>query len=223
MKTPVLLTVRGTLNPKSLEEARALHNATAGSPQGIATARGLSDLSHTVYAPCPGAGALSNTRPGELLFIDTWADPAGLQQFFANPGVQEAGSKLFAQRDGSVWMPARGGFSFHVPPTAARPPRFVGLFRARVQSPEAAVEAFSAMVLGSLSAARGRGLLSHDLFVRLGAPTDPVEILGLDLWGSVEGLKEHYQDPAAMTGLDKVLAGPPEASVWEQAQGFSEW
>ena len=35
---PVLLTVRGTTVPKTLEEARVLHNQTAGSPQGIAAA-----------------------------------------------------------------------------------------------------------------------------------------------------------------------------------------
>lgn len=37
----VLLTIRGTLVPKTLESACGLHNETAGSAQGIAAARGL--------------------------------------------------------------------------------------------------------------------------------------------------------------------------------------
>ena len=85
----VLLTVRGTLAPKTLEEARTLHNETAGSAQGIAAARALSDLSHTVYAPCAVAGDLSGAKSNELLFIDFWQDPAGLQQFFCDPRVGE--------------------------------------------------------------------------------------------------------------------------------------
>jgi hypothetical protein len=49
--TTYLLTVRGTTVPSTLEETRALHNATAGAPQSAAGARSLGDLSHNVYAP----------------------------------------------------------------------------------------------------------------------------------------------------------------------------
>ena len=223
MNAPVLLTVRGTLIPRSIEEARSLHNSTAGSPQGIEVARSLSDLSHCVYAPAAGAGELSAAKPGELLFLDTWGDPAGLQQFFSDPRVQEQGGKMFSARDGSVWMPARGAFTFHVPPTAAKPPRFVGMMRAPVKSPEAAIAAFAQMVTTNLGVSRRRGLVSHGLYVRMGPPSEPAEILGLDFWATQEGLAEHYGDPKAMTGLKEVLAGAPVFSVWEQASGFSEW
>src|SRR5262245_64645481 len=83
---PVVLTVRGTLNPKTLEAARSLHNDTAGSPQGIAAARALGDLSHKVYAPCLRSSQ-SSAREGELLFLDSWADPKGIMEFFSNPHV----------------------------------------------------------------------------------------------------------------------------------------
>jgi hypothetical protein len=220
---PVLLTVRGTLAPKTLAEARTLHNATAGSPEGIAGARAFSDLSHSVYVPASGAGGLSGAKPGEILFLDHWADPAGLQQFFSNKDVQAAAGRMFSSRDGSVWMPARGAFRFQVPATATGPARFVGLVRGAVHSPEKAVEAFAALVSKNLRVARTRGHLSHDLFVRLGAPGEPVEILGLDMWSALAGLVEHYADPASMTRLGDVFAGAPAASVWEQATGFSEW
>ena len=69
----------------------------------------------------------------------------------------------------------------------------------------------------------GPGHLSHDLFVRIGQPGEPSEIRGLDTWATIDGLREHYSDPGSMTGLDAIVAGPPVASVWEQAAGFNEW
>jgi hypothetical protein len=105
MDSPVLLTVRGRTIPKTVDDARALHNATAGSAPGMEAARALSDLSHCVYVPAP-AGKLSGAEPGELLFLDQWADPAGLQQFFSAKEVQEQGGKMFSAKDAAVWMAA---------------------------------------------------------------------------------------------------------------------
>ena len=103
-EAPVMLTVRGKFVPSTVENARVLHNDTAGSAQGIAAARALGDLSHNVFVP--GAGAPS----GELLFLDTWVDVQGIMEFFSNPHVQQQGGNMFSARDASVWMPARGGF-----------------------------------------------------------------------------------------------------------------
>jgi hypothetical protein len=223
METPYLLTVRGTSIPKTIADVRAIHNATAGSPEGMAAARAASDLSHTVYLPVAGAEQLSGAKPGELLFLDTWVDPAAMQQFFSHKEVQGQAARLFSARDGSLWMPARGAFTFRVNPTAGKPARYVGLFRAPVAAPEKTIEAFAGMVSRNLRASRVRGHISHDLFVRMGAPGEPVEILGVDTWATLEGLSEHYGDPASMKGLDGVLSGAPEASVWEQGSGFNEW
>src|SRR3984957_12416232 len=109
----ILLTVRGKYIPTSLEACRTLHNDTAGSSQGIAAARGLGDLSHKVYAPMPGPN--SSAKDGEVLFIDWWQDPKGLMDFFANENVQMQGAKLFSSRDATVWMPAKGAFSYSLP------------------------------------------------------------------------------------------------------------
>ena len=95
----------------------------------------------------------------------------------------------------------------------------------------------------NLRTSRRRGHLSHSLFVRLASvvatrpasnarrksdgsiasPTGPVEILAVDFWSTVKGLKDHYGDATAMGGLDDALAGPLAVSVWEQVNGFSEW
>ncbi len=223
MDLPVMLTVRGTRTPRSVEEARALHNTTAGSPQGIEGARSLSDISHCVFLPAAGAGKLTGAKPEEMLFIDYWTDPAGLQRFFSNPQVVEQGAKLFSDKDAAVWMPARGAFAFRVPPTSGKRPAFVGLLRAPVKSPEAAIEAFAAVQGKGLQANRRRGQLSHELYVKLGAPDEPVEVIGVDTWSSLEGLVEAYADPREMAPLMAAFAGAPAASVWEQATGFNEW
>ena len=44
--TLYLLTIRGTLSPSTLEEARKVHNMTAGNPDGVAAASGDYQLAH---------------------------------------------------------------------------------------------------------------------------------------------------------------------------------
>src|SRR5258705_4821856 len=88
-----LLTVRGTMAPGTLEEARELHNRTAGAPPGVAAARSLGDLSHNVYA------GMADEHRGELLFIDFWNSLSGLCRFFVNPQVQAGGDIVFGSRE----------------------------------------------------------------------------------------------------------------------------
>src|SRR5688572_23135354 len=223
LQLPVMLTVRGTHNFKSLDEARSTHNETAGSKQGMEAARTLSDISHNVYVPARGAGKLTGAADNELLFIDYWTDPQGLQKFFSSPEVHAQGGKLFAKKDPAVWMPARGSFMFIVPAPAGKRAQYVGLLRATVKSPEAAIAAFAKMQQQGLHANRRRGQLGHALYVKLGPPNEPVEITGIDLWSHVEGLVEAYSSPQEMAEIGATLAGPPTTSVWEQATGFNEW
>ncbi len=245
METLTLHTTRGTLNPKTLEEARTMHNAfvTEGTPPGIEIARSLGDISHNLYTPAEGLGSLSGAKPGELLFIDYWADLGGMETFFSNPFAQEAGDRLYSSREESEWMEAGDAFTFHVPAPAGTPAGFVGLLRAPVYSTEDAIAALGKLVSMNLGASRRRGQLSHRLFVRLAAvmearpasnrhrsgslsvaaPTEPVEILAVDFWSTLEGLKEHYSDATVTRGFDEVLAGPRASSVWEPVSGFSEW
>ncbi len=245
METFVLHTTRGILNPKTLEEARTLHNSfvTEGPQPGIEIARSLGDISHNLYTPAEGLGSLSGAKPGELLFIDYWTDLGGMETFFSNPFAQEAGDRLFSSREESEWMPARDAFTFHVPATAGTPARFVGMMRAPVRSAEDAIAALGKLVSTNLGTARRCGQLSHSLFVRradvmaarpasnarrsagerVAAPTEPVEILAVDFWSTFEGLKEHYSASTATNGLDEVLAKPLTVSIWEPVSGFVEW
>jgi hypothetical protein len=225
LDTAVVLIVRGTLVPRSHEEARSLHNQTAGSEAGIAAARACGDLSHKVYAPTSmGPQAAGDT--GELLFVDVWADPRGLMEFFSNPEVQAQAARLFAARDASVWMPARNSSSFHLPAPAGRNERYVGMVRAPIASPQQALDVFRAVDTRSQRDARKRGLMSHELFIKVDLPGQPSspELLGLDLWHDREGMAQHYGDPNLMAGLQGAFASRPQTSVWEQAPGhWAEW
>lgn len=220
MDTHVVLTVRGRTVPPTLEAARVLHNETAGSPQGIAAARALGDLSHKVYAPRTGA------EPGELLFLDAWADPAGIGQFFANPHVQEQAARMFSAREPAIWMPARDAFTWALQAPAGRNERYVGIVRGPVADPRAAIAAFAEADRGGQRDARRRGLVSHELFVKIPMPGDagPVELLGIDVWFDAAGMDEHYADPTHLGPLSRAFTGRPSASTWAQAPGtWSEW
>jgi hypothetical protein len=216
----VFLTVRGSAIPKTVEAACKLHNETAGSPDGIAAARALGDLSHKVYTPVPGLGA----QDGELLFLDWWKSPEGIGKFFSDPRVGEMASHLFAQRDGVVWMPARGAFGFDLPAPSSKAGRFLGVVRGSVENPAQAIEVFRKVLEPKLSDARRRGQLSHELFVKMPMPGDSgkPEVLGVDLWCDPAGMKEHYGDIA---GYAKAFDEAPRTSVWQQASAgvWSEW
>lgn len=243
METLIFHTTRGTLNPETLSEARAMRNAfvTDGPQPGIEVARSLGDLSHNVYTPAEGKDGLLGAKPRELLFVDYWADLS--EKFSSNPLAQEAGDRLFSSREEPEWMPAPAAFTFQVPAKAGTPARFVRIARAPVQSVEDVTAKLSRLVSTNLRASRRRGHISHGLFVRLAsvvatrpassarrntggsvvASTEPAEMLAVDFWSTFEGLKDHYGDATAMSGLDDVLTGPLAVSVWEQVNGFSEW
>lgn len=216
----VFLTVRGTLVPKTLESACAVHNETAGSPEGIAASRALGDLSHMVYAPVANAGA----KPNELLFFDWWKTAEGIGTFFSDPRVHGMASKLFVEKEPTMWMPARGAFGFELPAPASKRERYVGMVRGAVASPEQAIEVFRSVLSPKLSDARRRGQISHQLFVKLPMPGAPatVEVLGVDLWFDAAGMQEHYGE---LRGYDKAFSAAPTTSVWQQPSGgvWSEW
>jgi hypothetical protein len=221
---PVLLTVRGKMLPSSLEEMRVLHNRTAGSAPGIAAARSLGDLSHLVYAPF--ASPLSHAQPGELLFLDVWQSPKGIMDFFSNEQVIQSGTKLFSARDATIWMRAEGSFSYTLPAARGKNDRIVGMLRGPIASPEKAIDIFRTVDVDAQRDARRRGLLSHEVFIKLSAPgdTSPPELLGIDVWSDRAGLAEHYGDATHMKALGSAFAGAPAPSAWEPAAGeWSEW
>jgi len=111
-----LLTVRGTPVPATVEEARTVHNATAGAPPSVAGAQALGDLSHNVFVDA------SNGAGGDLLFIDYWNSLSGLGRFFTDPAVQESAGQLFSTREGTVWSGTDTFGDFHLAAPSGRSP-----------------------------------------------------------------------------------------------------
>jgi quinol monooxygenase YgiN len=215
---PVTLIVRGT-SIRTSDAMRVVHNDTAGSPQGIAAARALGDLSHKVFTPKAG-----DAKPDELLFLDIWADPSGIQKFFSHPDVSAQAAQLFKTKDATVWMPARGAYGYSLPALRDRGDRFVGLVRGPIASPEQAIEIFAGVDSRAVTDARKRGILSHELFIKLAAPGEPLELLGIDVWYDEAGMNQHYGDATHMQALSGAFTGKPSASIWQQAPGaWSEW
>ena len=122
-------------------------------------------------------------------------------------------------------MPARGAYASHLPAPRGVGERFVGIVRGPIASAEQAIEIFRGVDAGAIADARRRGLLSHELFIKLGPPGAPLELLGLDMWADDAGMNAHYDDATHMRGARRRLhrpgrrraRGAPAAGSW------SEW
>ena len=213
-----LLSIRGQLAAPTLEEARVVHNATAGGSANIAAARSLGDVSHMVYVPADQAGDAA----GEFLILDLWNSLEGLNQFFANPQVQEGGGKIFTQRDPVVWAPAPGFLGYHLPAPHGCNDRTVAVVRGPVQSVEHAQRIHNAFAASQVNKARMAGNLSHEAYLRLAAPGTPeaLEFFAVDTWMDAEGMASHYADPGFGGALQELFAGPPAFSIWRHPAGI---
>lgn len=217
----VLLTVRGTTKTGPGEAARAVHNQTAGSAEGVAAARALGDLSHSVYTPLAG---LPGASEDELLFLDVWKDVEGIGRFFSDEHVQQGADMLFSDREAVVWMPAQGAYGFELPAPQHLGGRYLGVARGTVADPADAVETFRKVLAPTVSESRRLGQISHQLYIKLPMPGDdgPAEAPGLDMWADPAGMGEYYQ---SLTGFEAAYSGAAQTSVWEQAAGgtWTEW
>jgi quinol monooxygenase YgiN len=220
--TITLLTIRGTLAPATQEDARQLHNKTAGDPASIAAARSLGDISHMVYAPLAPATA----GAGDILFMDLWTSTDGLSQFFANPQVQAQAAQIFSERDPVVWDPASDFLSYHLPAPYGQNDRFVALARGTVRSREEALAAHNTIVASQLNNARMAGTLSHEPYFRAAAPGEPetLEFLSVDVWMNASTMQQFYADPDFQAALATLFVAAPDVSAWTSPAGsWTEW
>jgi len=217
----VLLSVRGKTTPTDRDAVRSLHNQTAGAPEGVAAARALGDLSHSVFTPLPGApGAEQN----ELLFLDVWKDASGIGTFFSNEQVQQGAGLLFSEREDVIWMPAEGAFGFELPAPMSLSGRYLGIARGSIDDPQHTIDVLRKTHEAGIADARRLGQLSHQLFIRVPMPGESaqLEAIGLDLWADAAGMGEHYSN---LTGFEAAFSGDVQTSVWEQGPGgnWTEW
>jgi hypothetical protein len=213
-----LLTVLGTPTTGSGAASRDLHNATAGSPGGVAAAKSLGDLSHNVFLP-------ASADDPRLLFVDNWNNPAGLGQFFSDEQVLEGAAALWTDRDAVLWMPGGGFGSYRLPVPSGRSVGAIGLMRAPVTSTKAAAAAFQADADAKIMASRAAGLIAHELWVPAPMPgSEPAtEVLGVDYWLDVDQMDAWYAS-AEYADLAPVFTGAPVTSTWTPAgSDWIEW
>ncbi|SRR6266496_4544618 len=224
--TLYLLMIRGTLSPKTLEEARNVHNMTAGDPAGVAAAKSLGDVSHMVYVPVDHDDHDKSDGAGEFLIMDLWTSPDGINTFFSDHKVQEGGAMIFSQRDPVVWAPAQGFTSYHIPAPFGINDRFITTARATVKSLEEACELHNQAVAKTISRARKAGNLSHESYLRLAAPGSPesLEWLGVDVWMRPDEMMSLYEDAEFLEGFDHMFTGEANVGVWTHPKGdWTEW
>lgn len=211
----ILLCIRGRIKAPNLAAACALHNGTAGHPDGVRAARALGDLSHNVFVPLADAADAAS----ELLFLDLWNSQDGLGKFFSDPQVQAGAGAMFETRDPVIGA-ASGARGFALPTPAGKAARFVGLLRAPVKSREAAVAAFDALEKASINAGRLLGQVSHQVYVRV----DALEVIAVDTWMDAEGMEAHYTAGSSERHLAPAFAAAPTTSLWKQPAGaWVEW
>lgn len=221
-----LLTIRGTLSPATLEEARQVHNMTAGDPNGVAAAKSLGDVSHMVYIPVDHDGHEKPKGAGEFLIMDQWTSIEGLNTFFADKHVQEGGAMIFTERDPVVWSAAQGFTSYHIPAPSGMNDRFITTARATVKSLEEACELHNKAVASTIRKARKAGNLSHESYFRLAAPGSPeaLEWLGVDVWMRPDEMMSLYDDPEFLESFNHMFTGEANAGVWVHPKGdWIEW
>ena len=224
--TLYLLTIRGTLSSSTLEEARKIHNMTAGDPQGVAAAKSLGDVSHMVYIPLPHEGHTKPEGAGEFLIMDLWHSIDGLNTFFADEHVQQGGNMIFSQRDPVVWTPAAGFTSFHIPAPFGCNERVVTVVRGTVPSKEEARQMHNTAMAKTISKARKAGILSHEAYLRLAAPDSPqaLEYFGVDVWMNGEDMGEYYGDEEFLETFNHFFTAEAADSVWVHPKGdWTEW
>lgn len=217
-----LLTIRGTLASKTLEEAQNLHNTTAGDPNNMAGAQSLGDLTHMVYLPITQNG---NT-PGEVLFMDQWNSIEGLNQFFANPQVQEQAGQIFSERDPLVWVPAEGFYSYHLAVPYGKNDRIIAMVRGTVSSREAAMALHNQIVGSQINAAHAAGDISHEAYFMFTPPDAPesMDFLAVDVWTDAAGMNAYYSNPDFQSGVMQLFTAAPDISLWNQTTGeWVEW
>jgi hypothetical protein len=217
-----LLTVRGEMAPPDVETGRKVHNVAAGSDQAVATARSFGDLSHAVFVPVQPNGS----GVGELLIIDYWNSPQGMQSFFAAMPPPTKETQIFKDREAVLWQSTPGLPSFNLPAPTGRNERYVGLARGKVNSRESAEKILTEALRKGANTSRAKGLMSREWYFRMMPPGEKpsLEAIGVDVWFDADGMKEVYADSEEMGRLAGLFAEAPALSVWQKPKGqWVEW
>jgi hypothetical protein len=175
-----------------------------------------------VYVPFDRSKSVS----GEFLILDIWNSMDGLNQFFANPHVQEQAGQIFRSRDPVVWAPSEGFANYHYPAPFGANDRVVAMVRGSVKSREEAQARHNAIVAKNVNKARMAGNMSHEAYFKMVPPgnNEPMELIAIDVWMNGSGMSRFYQDSDSQRGLQELFNGTPSTSTWIHPPGdWVEW
>lgn len=150
----------------------------------------------------------------------------GLNNFFANPTVQEQAGEIFSQKDATVWAPAEGFYSYHLAAPYGKNDRIVAMVRGTVASRADAMALHNLIVASQMSVAHAAGDISHDVYFMVTPPGEPesLEFLAVDVWVNAEGMGKYYSNPDFQAGVLKLFTAAPTVSTWNQTMGeWVEW
>src|SRR5258706_6196158 len=80
--------------------------------------------------------------------------------------------------------------------------------------------AHDAIALGGKAKALSLGDSGHYVYLDVGGAN---QFLGIDLWNSLDGLREFQADPNVQQGFGNLFAAPPEVTVTAHPGSWSEW
>jgi hypothetical protein len=166
------------------------------------------------------------SEAGEFLILDLWNSMNGLNQFFANPQVQEQGGRIFRSRDPVVWAPAEGFNTYHYPAPSNKTERMVAIVRGMVSSRIEARKRHNAIIAKQVNKSRMAGNMSHETYFKLPPPGTPetLEFFAVDVWMSASGMNSFYQDPEFQRSFHELFTAPPTTSTWSHPTGeWVEW
>lgn len=92
--------------------------------------------------------------------------------------------------------------------------------RARLKGePAAAKKYHNDVTRATRDQAKQAGDLTHKIFLN---PEDPKDFLGIDEWGSLEGLQAFAASPQIQEFFGKLFDGAPEVRVWVDSD-WNQW
>ena len=217
-----LFTVRGEMAPPDVEGVGRF-TTSPPAPTRPSPRRARSAISAT---PSMSRSSRRSGGAGELLIIDYWNSPQGMQSFFAAMPQPTKETNIFKEREAVLWQGTPGLPRVSLPAPFGRNDRWVGIARGPVVSREAAEKTLTEGTRKAINTARAKGLMSREWYFRVSLPGEKpsLEAIGVDVWFDADGMQEVYSDTAEMAALGGVFTGRPETSAWRKPPGvWVEW
>ena len=194
-------------------QAEATHDMIFGGFRSQAAS--LGNVGHAVF--------LDVSTSTSILAVDTWDNPAGLQQFLMNPDVQKTDQMLFAGPPTLNVTTVRSGWYGWGTFTRTLPdgkPAYVALIRGTLSSdPQTSMGVHNQGAQQAQATVQGAGDQAH---VVLEDASDPQAFLVIDVWSNATAPASVYGAPEFQKGFAALLTGTPTVTLYA-GQTWVQW